>query len=562
MKTSKNESHPSFKFFHRYNDLWAICLQFTNEGKICGQVLKTSSSSKTGMTRHLLNSHEIDCTKPQEPKSQETITKFSEPMPIFKKSYKNRICRFVAIDGYSPYKLANSVLVREIFEDLYNKGTPNSPTTIWRIIEEYVVETRNNMMSILSNNFSGALTADEWTDMSGQRFLNVNVHIREKQYCLGLARIDKNANAAFLGEVLTSRIEQFKVDALFLTTDGAAVMGSMCRKYNLIQQKCFLHGINLSISDVLYKKSLANDDSTVELETRPEIEQIDSNMIIEGEENFSVVDIYSVAENLPDNNLTLIARIREVMKKYRSPKQLSNLHDDCTKLGISKLAVVLDCPTRWNSIYPMIKRFLELVPAFRLNFAQNMNFPFDNEDLLMAKEIVDILEPIEKFIKDVGKADANLMVADMAANECLNAIGIGSNLRKKFNRSIQKRYEERRTVYSDILWEINNMETVFGKNMFFTKPTENQILIVQNMIKAPPELSQQKIDPYEYAKNPKVMKVGNVDYELVSNCLMNIKPSSIRPEQAFSVASRIKCPIRGKLGPKHLDELVFLKMNL
>ena len=31
------KKHPSHKYCHKFNDLWSICLQLTNEGKICGQ---------------------------------------------------------------------------------------------------------------------------------------------------------------------------------------------------------------------------------------------------------------------------------------------------------------------------------------------------------------------------------------------------------------------------------------------------------------------------------------------------------------------------------------------
>lgn len=576
LNPSNSETHPAFKFFYKFNDLWSVCLQKTANGEICGQHLKTTSGSKTGLTRHLLNSHDIDCKNPKE--MQTPITDYSKPPPLISKDFKNRICRFVVCDGYSPWRLAKSDLVREILFELHKKELPKSPNTIWKIIEEYVTETREKLMNLLQGQFNGSLTADEWTDLSGQRYMNVNVHIKDKQYCLGLARIDKSANAEFLAEVLNQRLEEFKVDAFFITTDGAAVMGSMCKKLNLIQQKCQLHGINLAIRDVLYSKKpvigdqqvidqedrlvIEEENETIDMSHDPSNEQVQIKLECDDfDENFEVLDAQDDELDAPEANVSLILKIRELMKKHKYGKKLDVLHDACDKLNIEKLAVVLDCPTRWNSIYPMLQRFLMFVPAFRLVYAQQgSNFEFEQSELKQAQELINILDPIETFIKKVGESDANLMIADIAAIECLNKIGQTSELRTVFYRMINKRFEERRTVYSDILWDINNMNEIYGKNMFFSKPGNDVLIELQEKLK-PRACDGKVVDAYEYAKNPKIPKVGQIDYELINSHLLNIKPASIRPEQAFSVAARIKCPVRGKLGPKHLDHLLFLTLN-
>ena len=60
-------------------------------------------------------------------------------------------------------------------------------------------------------------------------------------------------DAEFLDELLNNKLEEFQLKTMSITTDGTAVMTSMCTKINLLQQKCQLHGVNLAIKDIFYK---------------------------------------------------------------------------------------------------------------------------------------------------------------------------------------------------------------------------------------------------------------------------------------------------------------------
>ena len=45
-------------------------------------------------------------------------------------------------------------------------------------------------------------------------------------------------DAEFLDELLNNKLEEFQLKTMSITTDGTAVMTSMCTKINLLQQKC------------------------------------------------------------------------------------------------------------------------------------------------------------------------------------------------------------------------------------------------------------------------------------------------------------------------------------
>ena len=116
----------------------------------------------------------------------------------------------------------------------------------------------------------------------------------------------------------------------------------------------------------------------------------------------------------------------------------------------------------------MFKKYVKLEKSMRIYYAKkNENFLLSKEDSDVIKEIIEILKPVEYAIKEIGTDDSNLMVADIAEIECLKRIGTSSLLRAEFHRQIKKRFEERRTLYSDVLWDINNMSDVYGDNVFF-----------------------------------------------------------------------------------------------
>ena len=60
----------------------------------------------------------------------------------------------------------------------------------------------------------------------------------------------------------------------------------------------------------------------------------------------------------------------------------------------------------------------------------------------------------------------------------------------------------------------------------------------------------------DYARNPKAQKANAINFDLINNNLLIIKTSSIRPKQIFSVFSRIKTHITGRMSEKSfLDNL-------
>ena len=227
-----------YRFFHKFNQLWAICL-VKEDSKICGAVIKTTSGSPTGLKKHLANFHKNSISVSEPAPKQVKITNF-HGVELFSDSFKKDLAILVAKDLLPPYKICNSEILRKWAFSHWKTEIPRCSKTIWKIVEEYVQFTQAKIMNhCLSVEKYPALTADEWTCRMGQRFLNVNIHFDQKQFNLGLMRIDQAANAGFLSSLIQSKIDEYGINCLFITTDGASVMGAVAKKLHIYQQKCF-----------------------------------------------------------------------------------------------------------------------------------------------------------------------------------------------------------------------------------------------------------------------------------------------------------------------------------
>jgi hypothetical protein len=87
-----------------------------------------------------------------------------------------------------------------------------------------------------------------------------------------------------------------------------------------------------------------------------------------------------------------IARVRNLIKKVKySPTILSRLKDFCGIKKISYLSPCLDVPTRWNSTWAMLDRFIYLYDALILLGAENISFSafmLNNEEAKLIKVLI------------------------------------------------------------------------------------------------------------------------------------------------------------------------------
>src|SRR5207253_1914219 len=96
----------------------------------------------------------------------------------------------------------------------------------------------------------------------------------------------------------------------------------------------------------------------------------------------------------------IVKKVRSMMTYLRSSAPtVMSLKALCEIKGINYLAPVIDCPTRWNSTYYMLKNFEHLQPALQMLQADNSTirerYPLPSE-LQDIHDIIVLLEPIER----------------------------------------------------------------------------------------------------------------------------------------------------------------------
>jgi hypothetical protein len=109
-------------------------------------------------------------------------------------------------------------------------------------------------------------------------------------------------------------------------TDGASVMQKVGRLSNCDQQLCFVHGIQLGVQDVLYKKPSTSAKTILtrifNYENSSETTDDNANISNDDEDDFSdgfqvVISEKDETIELTDDLQQLIAKVRTVVKLFR-----------------------------------------------------------------------------------------------------------------------------------------------------------------------------------------------------------------------------------------------------
>ncbi len=95
-----------------------------------------------------------------------------------------------------------------------NFDVPKSANTIRNIVLTYGEHIREEMvkeLSVLKLQGKFSLTFDEWTSVKNRRYLNLNLHIQNKFWNLGLLRIHGTFPAESCVDLITTTLEKFKL---------------------------------------------------------------------------------------------------------------------------------------------------------------------------------------------------------------------------------------------------------------------------------------------------------------------------------------------------------------
>lgn len=201
------------------------------------------------------------------------------------------------------------------------------------------------------------LTSDVWTDTLNTRsYLGMTAHFVSKNklesVTLGVTLLEKRHTAEYLGEWLLQICIQWRITkeqvVAVVTDNGANILKAVNDTFGKHKHlPCFAHTLNF------------------------------------------------VAANLIDKEPTVHAICDKVKALVTFLKQSVAAADELRKYAEKKL--IQSVPTRWNSTYFMLDRFIELsesVGAVLLKFPKSPSM-LSASELQLAREIVQVLKPIE-----------------------------------------------------------------------------------------------------------------------------------------------------------------------
>ena len=88
-----------------------------------------------------------------------------------------------------------------------------------------------------------------------------------------------------------------------------------------------------------------------------------------------------------------------------------------------ELNLVADCRTRWNSLFDMLSRFIQLrrsIQKAMIDLKEPVTLT--DRDFKVIQEIVSTLEPVKLVVNSLCRRENNLISAEAALNFCIVAL--------------------------------------------------------------------------------------------------------------------------------------------
>ncbi|XP_064456877.1 zinc finger BED domain-containing protein 4-like [Ornithodoros turicata] len=100
---------------------------------------------------------------------------------------------------------------------------------------------------------------------------------------------------------------------------------------------------------------------------------------------------------------TVLLKCKNILRHIRSSSvATAKLREEQERIGkVPQLKLIKETPTRWNSIFYMLKRILEVweAPTLTLSKLPRAPSPLSAEDVMLIEDVVAILEPFEEATK-------------------------------------------------------------------------------------------------------------------------------------------------------------------
>ncbi|KAG5672146.1 hypothetical protein PVAND_002299 [Polypedilum vanderplanki] len=605
-----------WKYFTKINKTSAECkLESCNHKRI-----SINGGSTKGLIWHLKLIHEI--INDEAENSTEPCAKKQKIIEDFIKfpSINETISRLICVDNLNFHQIANSEYLRKSLLKDFGENIPKNSSGIQKRFILFYDIVKQNVITKISQikqngvKFSG--TIDEWTSGANRRYVNINIHFVNQSQTnhinLGLFRMEGSWPAQKLNENFERFLNTFSIDAkndiIGVTGDGASVMVKFGDLSNFFYQKCYNHAIHLSVCDIIFKENsefnqvfrkAIIEDSNENIDDESEFEDESKN---ENEED----DLNDDSDaDLFNSHMNIITKMRAVVKMFRRSPLKNDILQRIVKRQYNKeLMLILDCSTRWNSVFESGKRFLKIIDCIILALNhKDIKKPemWNDFDTNLLEQLLKVLEPIKLASEALSSNSNNLLIAEGTINFLLDELQLQENaFSSLFYNSLLRRISERR---NDLLVHLllylkdgnqlasdkhfksfskssiqkygiellqkyfKNISLDHNLDVSHDQITYNlEISLAEKLKQSVAEYSMVQssndITPNNFKKEFQLYertKIRSPLLEQLYQSLMTIQPTSTQCERNFSVSNNVLSRNRRKMNDKTLSSICFLK---
>jgi hypothetical protein len=319
--------------------------------------LKKHGSTTTNLLRHIKKVHANKLPKqPLITEHANVPTKYALNS-IKKKSLDNMVAIWIAQD-MRPMHAVEGEGFKKLIQMLDPKyQLPTHKTISKSIIPRLVGETKNAICESLLQARSVALTTDMWSSSTCTSFMAVTAHYMDGELTSSLLDCS-SFHGRHTSENITKRLLDVVADfdislkVICVVSDNAANVTKAIRDAHMKDIPCFTHTLNLCIRDAL----------------------------------LAMTAFEPLRKKIADLATFL----------HRSNNGKDDFVSCQVRLGIMPVKVLMgDVKTRWNSVYTMLSRFLELKESVVLfqTTASGKDYFFSQDEWQMALDVKVLLEP-------------------------------------------------------------------------------------------------------------------------------------------------------------------------
>lgn len=304
------------------------------------------------------------------------------------------------------------------FQRLLKKIAPNYSIPSESYFSEYIVpdifqRVQAKIQKSINNAKYISLTTGIWTaTATNSPFLTITGHwltdqFEQERAVLRMVPFEGSHTDAQISEELNNVIKNYKLtnNVFLVLQDSGANMVDGMRNCSLESLSCFLHTLQLSLSESIFAQQSVRN---------------------------------------------IITTSREIVKHFNhSNSAVNKLMELQNQLGLKKQKLIQDMSTRWYSTYYMLEKIIEQRKAL-ITYAIDTNIPtLSSYQWSLAEKIFELLKPFQEIAMEASKKDAissmiipitqtmNLFLSKAKASNTFN--GIRSTV-EELQSSVEKRF--------------------------------------------------------------------------------------------------------------------------